>query len=157
MIKDAQRQIRYNVALDKHNVPLSALSAGVAVAQASPLSVTMYAMSKEEASKNPNAPYRLVVVMEERLDKRWVGAPRKLCHTCTYEVAVSGATTKSLEEKPVLMVGIRDCRIKSKGPKILSKDETVALMGLVAGAPMPHTSAPLTIRELPAGFEHLGK
>ena len=157
VIKDAQRHIRYNVARDKRNVPLSALSLSDA-ALPSPLSVTLYVMDKEEAQKNPGAPYRLVIVMEERLDKRWVGAPRKLCHTCTYEVAPSSAAAaRDLKDKPVLMIGIRDCRIKSKVPKILSKEETVALMRLVADAPEASPGGTLTIRELPAGFEHLGK
>ena len=95
------------------------------------------------------------------MNKRWVGAPRKLCHTCSYEVSKSGVdATKDFSNKPILMIGIRDCRVKSKTPKILSKDETSVLISKIAGDPesaYSNLNDPLTIRELPAGFEQLGK
>ena len=128
---------------------------GEAAATTSSSSSSSATGSGSNGGGGPGWPYQLVVVVEERWKRRWVGAPRKLCHASTYEArSPGGGGGSSGSGGVVLVLGLRDCRTEARRPAAsLGKDTFLALASR-AGAALDPAFA---ITELPSGFEHLGK
>ena len=76
----------------------------------------------------------------ERQALRWVGAPRKLCHSATHEIIYNDATR-------VLLLGLRDCHISKLRQSKLPTPEEVSDLIFSAGGPR----RAFTHSELPAG------
>jgi len=78
------------------------------------------------------APYALVLVVEERQRSRWVGAPRKFCHTESYELEL-GLPVRA-KKSVVLMLATRDCHIPAENAtRLPSREEAGALLRVVLG------------------------
>jgi hypothetical protein len=91
-----------------------------------------------------------VVVAEERVEQRWVGAPRKLCHVATHEITYNN-NEEAGGDIMVLLLGLRSCEIpKTRGAKLPSPEELSELI-TSAGGP----SGRFTHAELPSGFKFL--
>jgi hypothetical protein len=75
------------------------------------------------------SPFRLVVAVEERRPRRWLGGVRRLCHASTTvarpqppSYARGAATVLGQRGTAVLVLGLRDCRQDpAKPPPVLSK------------------------------------
>jgi len=81
-----------------------------------------------------------VIVAEERLEAKWAGAPRKMCHVATHELRYS-------THQRVLLLALRDCRVPWAKPATLPTPEEVSDLVSSAGGP----SGRFAHQELPSG------
>ena len=84
----------------------------------------------------------------ERQALRWVGAPRKLCHSATHEIIYNDATR-------VLLLGLRDCHIsKLRQSKLPTPEEVSDHHLLLMGDPGP---VPTNIYNHGGFFRNIGE
>ena len=121
--------VRYKLAAVQHQGAAKGLSV-----------VTLYAPANNKGSHS-NPVYIFVIVAEERQALRWVGAPRKLCHSATHELIYNEATR-------ALLLGFRSCHVSKFKQTKLPTPEEVSDLIFSAGGPR----RTFTHQELPAGF-----
>lgn len=98
-----------------------------------------------------NAVYALVIVVEERMQNRWVGAPLKFCHVASHELGFAVGAPIGGRRSTALLLATRDCHVHAHQPASLpSRDELWALLRAATGQPKAplHDPAELTSREL---------